>query len=122
MRKSVADGGRTMTNHHTNESRLGLLRTAAVVAVAVAAAGSGPIRAADAPLFRRHVVPTLSRLGCNAGGACHGTVKGQNGFRLSLFGGQPAEDYTRLTREVGGRRIDLLSPDDSLILLKATGR
>jgi hypothetical protein len=111
-----------MANHPANESHLGLLRTAAVVAVAVAAAGSGSTRAADAPLFSRHVVPILSRLGCNAGGACHGTVKGQNGFRLSLFGAQPAEDFTRLTREISGRRINLLSPDDSLILLKATGR
>ena len=74
------------------------------------------------PLFSRHVVPTLSRLGCNAGGSCHGTVKGQNGFRLSLFGGQPAEDFNRLTRELAGRRLDLLRPDDSLILLKAAGR
>ena len=74
------------------------------------------------PLFSRHVVPTLSRLGCNGGGSCHGTVKGQNGFRLSLFGGQPAEDFNRLTRELAGRRLDLPRPDDSLILLKATGR
>src|SRR5262249_53791061 len=74
------------------------------------------------PLFSRHVVPTLSGLGCNGGGSCHGTVKGQNGFRLSLFGGQPAEDFNRLTREFSGRRLDLLRPDDSLILLKATGR
>ncbi len=74
------------------------------------------------PLFSRHVVPILSRLGCNAGGSCHGTVKGQNGFRLSLFGGQPTEDFKRLTREGGGRRLDLQHPDASLILLKATGQ
>jgi hypothetical protein len=74
------------------------------------------------PSFSRQVVPMLSRLGCNAGGACHGTVKGQNGFRLSLFGAQPAEDFNRLTREFSGRRLDLLRPDDSLILLKAAGR
>src|SRR6266446_6743279 len=70
---------------------------------------ANPLRAAEAPandsqpktapLFSRHVVPILSRLGCNAGGSCHGIVKGQNGFRLSLFGGQPAADIVRLTRE-----------------------
>jgi hypothetical protein len=84
------------------------------------------VRAADAPsslpLFSRHVVPVLSRLGCNAGGACHGTVKGQNGFRLSLFGAQPATDFARLTREFGARRLSFLDPDRSLILLKATGQ
>src|SRR5262249_53230765 len=79
-------------------------------------------RSETTPLFSRHVVPTLSRLGCNGGGSCHGTVKGQNGFRLSLFGGQPAEDFNRLTRQFSGRRLDLLRPDESLILLKATGR
>src|SRR5262245_15961123 len=40
------------------------------------------------PLFSRQIVPILSRLGCNAGGSCHGVVKGQAGFRLSLFGGK----------------------------------
>src|SRR5262245_17075977 len=74
------------------------------------------------PLFSRHVVPVLSRLGCNAGGSCHGVVKGQNGFRLSLFGAQPALDFERLTREVMGRRLNPLDPDRSLILLKATGQ
>jgi hypothetical protein len=74
------------------------------------------------PQFSRHVVPVLSRLGCNAGGACHGIVKGQNGFRLSLFGGQPALDFDRLTREVAGRRLNYQDPDRSLILLKATGQ
>ena len=79
-------------------------------------------RPESTPLFSRHVVPILSRLGCNAGGSCHGTVKGQNGFRLSLFGGQPAEDFKRLTREIGGRRLDVQQPDASLVLLKATGQ
>lgn len=30
------------------------------------------------PLFSRHLVPLLGRLGCNSG-ACHGAVQGQNG-------------------------------------------
>jgi hypothetical protein len=95
---------------------------ALVFGFGILSACPGVVRAEDTPLFSRHVVPILSRLGCNAGGSCHGTVKGQNGFRLSLFGGQPAEDFKRLTREIGGRRLDVEQPDDSLILLKATGR
>ncbi len=86
---------------------------------AVLHAADGPD---GAPLFSRHVVPVLARLGCNAGGSCHGIVKGQNGFRLSLFGAQPALDFERLTREFGARRLDLQEPDRSLILLKATGQ
>jgi hypothetical protein len=85
-------------------------------------AADPPATSSDPPLFSRHVVPVLARLGCNGGGACHGTVKGQNGFRLSLFGAQPAVDFERLTREVGGRRLNFLDPDRSLILLKATGQ
>ena len=77
---------------------------------------------AESPSFTREVVPVLSRLGCNAGGSCHGIVKGQEGFRLSLFGAQPADDFARLTREFGGRRLDSNRPDSSLILMKATGQ
>jgi hypothetical protein len=73
------------------------------------------------PLFSRHVVPIFSKLGCNAG-ACHGAVQGQNGFRLSLFGMDPALDHERLVRDSAGRRISTFDPDASLLLLKATGR
>ena len=74
----------------------------------------------DEPLFSRHVVPLFSRLGCNSG-ACHGTVQGQNGFRLSLFGVDPAQDRDNLLRDSGGRRLDLNNPANSLFLLKAVG-
>src|SRR3954470_22130616 len=84
-----------------------------------------PLRAGEAavppdPLFSRHVVPLFSRLGCNAG-ACHGAVKGQNGFRLSLFGADPAADHDRRRREANGRRLNHFSPEASLLLMKATG-
>ena len=69
-----------------------------------------PVLAAETvptlPLFSRHVIPLFSRLGCNAG-SCHGAVKGQNGFRLSLFGAEPAADHQRLLRESAGRRLNL---------------
>jgi hypothetical protein len=73
------------------------------------------------PRFSRHVEAVFSRLGCNAG-TCHGAVQGQNGFRLSLFAANPTIDHERLVREVNGRRLNVLDPDASLLLLKATGR
>ncbi|MSR52595.1 MAG: DUF1553 domain-containing protein [Gemmataceae bacterium] len=86
--------------------------------------GLTPLGAAEPvptdPLFSRHVVPIFSRLGCNAGG-CHGAVKGQNGFRLSLFGAEPTSDHARLLREANGRRLNRLTFDDSLLLLKGSG-
>jgi hypothetical protein len=80
-----------------------------------------PCRADEEVRFRRHLVPLLARLGCNAGN-CHGAVQGQNGFRLSLFGVDPDGDRQNLLREFGGRRLDFSDPDNSLFLLKAVGR
>jgi hypothetical protein len=101
----------------------------AFASVLVHAALPGPLHAGPEtrtavpaqPLFSRHVVPVFSRLGCNAG-SCHGAVQGQNGFRLTLFGADPALDHARLLREFGGRRLNLTEPDASLLLLKAAGR
>lgn len=75
----------------------------------------------DVVRFNRDVTALFSRLGCN-GGTCHGAVKGQNGFRLSLFAADPAADHERLLREFSGRRLNMQNPDASLLLLKATGR
>ncbi len=71
--------------------------------------------------FQRHVMPTLTALGCNTG-ACHGSARGQDGFHLSLFGFDPKGDHYRLTQELIGRRINLAIPEDSLMLTKATGK
>jgi hypothetical protein len=70
--------------------------------------------------FERHVMGLLSKAGCNAG-SCHGSFQGKNGFRLSLFGYDPAMDFAALTRDNLGRRVNLQSPDDSLVLTKAVG-
>ena len=70
--------------------------------------------------FRRDVMPVFMRAGCNAG-SCHGSARGKDGFRLSLFGFDPEGDYFRLTRELGYRRVNLAVPDDSLVLQKALG-
>lgn len=69
--------------------------------------------------FRLDVLPIFMAKGCNVGG-CHGASRGQDGFRLSLFGFDPAGDYQRLTREIPGRRVDLAFPATSLLLEKAT--
>ena len=67
------------------------------------------------------MIAALSRAGCNSG-ACHGSPQGKNGFRLSLRGADPDLDFATLVREQGGRRTNPLAPDDSLILLKGSGR
>jgi len=70
--------------------------------------------------FRRDVVPVLSQAGCNMG-ACHGTPTGKGGFKLSLRGYLPGQDFFTLTREAGGRRINPLAADTSLVLRKPLG-
>jgi hypothetical protein len=70
--------------------------------------------------FVRDVMPTLSRLGCNAG-TCHGAAKGKNGFKLSLRGYDPIFDHRSLTDDLKGRRFNRAAPDASLMLLKCTG-
>src|SRR5207247_5423873 len=69
--------------------------------------------------FPNQIVPIFTNPGCNAGG-CHGKSSGQNGFRLSLLGFEPAEDYEHLVKEARGRRLFPASPENSLLLLKAT--
>ena len=82
---------------------------------------SRPASAAEVVEFRRDVIAALSRAGCNSG-ACHGSPQGKNGFRLSLRGGDADLDYQTLARDQGGRRVNLQSPDESLFLLKGSGR
>ncbi len=76
----------------------------------------------DRPIsFKLDVMPVFLRAGCNVGG-CHGSARGKDGFRLSLFGFDPDGDYNRLTREQPGRRLNLAVPEDSLLLTKCTGK
>jgi hypothetical protein len=70
--------------------------------------------------FENDVTPLLNRFGCNSSG-CHGNAEGQNGFKLSVFGFDPAFDYNALVKESRGRRIFVGSPDASLLLGKASG-
>jgi len=72
----------------------------------------------EVPDFRRHVLPLLGRLGCNAR-ACHGSLQGKGDFRLSLFGYDFKADHEAL---VGGDepRADVKNPAASLMLYKPT--
>lgn len=93
----------------------GLLALVASLAFAAFA----PTQAHAETHFTTDILPILTKAGCNAG-ACHGAATGQGGFKLSLHGYAPALDHQRITRELGGRRIDLAHPDESLLLRKAT--
>jgi hypothetical protein len=70
--------------------------------------------------FRNDVIPAFSQAGCNTG-ACHGTPTGKGGFKLSLRGYLPDQDYVTLSREAGGRRVNPLAADTSMILRKPLG-
>lgn len=97
-----------------NLSRLNLL--AAFVAA--------PAFAADAPRplnFANDIVPILTKGSCNSGG-CHGKAGGQNGFKLSLLGFEPQEDYEHIVKEARGRRVFPAAPEQSLLLTKAVAQ
>ena len=75
----------------------------------------------DLPVnFPNQVTPVFTKFGCNGGG-CHGKSGGQNGFRLSLLGFEPAEDFEFLVKEAKGRRLFPAAPDRSLLLQKGAG-
>ncbi len=80
----------------------------------------GPIEA-DPPVdFQRDVQPVFTKLACNSG-PCHGKQRGQNGFQLSLLGFDSDFDFDALTKEARGRRVQVASPADSLLLQKPIG-
>ncbi len=70
--------------------------------------------------YVRDVMPTMSKMGCNAG-TCHGSANGKNGFKLSLRGYDPLFDHRALTDDLAGRRFNRAAPDQSLMLLKPSG-
>lgn len=104
----VADGEGTLTFTYGEHT--------ASATVAVTNAGAVLPRS-----FRNDVQPVLLRSGCNSG-SCHGSARGKNGFRLSLFGFDPALDYLSLTRELRSRRINPAIPEESLMLTKPAGQ
>ncbi|MDQ3624265.1 MAG: hypothetical protein M3463_17545 [Verrucomicrobiota bacterium] len=94
------------------------VRTALRLAVTIA--GMALTAAAEERLdFRTRILPILTKAGCNTGN-CHGAAVGQGGFKLSLLGYDPVQDHLNITRERGGRRVDVESPARSLIMRKST--
>jgi hypothetical protein len=80
------------------------------------------VQRAEAPFpvsFAGDILPILTKYGCN-GGSCHGALNGQNGFKLSLFGYEPENDYEMIVHKHDGRRLNLSDPEKSLLLLKPT--
>jgi hypothetical protein len=71
--------------------------------------------------FIEHISPILSKAGCNMG-ACHASQHGKGGFVLSVFGFEPDKDAAMMARDRDRRRVNLLEPEQSLILQKPTMR
>lgn len=69
------------------------------------------------PDYIQDVNPILARVGCNSG-TCHGSQDGKNGFKLSLRGYDPIFDVRALTDDLAARRVNVASPESSLILAK----
>ncbi|MCH2200923.1 MAG: DUF1553 domain-containing protein [Fuerstiella sp.] len=104
----LADGQVTITAEWQNQA------TSQVSVLVSGFASPPPIS------FRNQIVPIFTRLGCNGGG-CHGKSGGQNGFKLSLLGFYPDEDFEFIRKENRGRRAFPGAPQESLLVKKAIG-
>lgn len=109
--RPVADGETTISI----VAKLGDSTQAAQVPVVVKDAKD------DSAAFASDVMPLLSRLGCNQS-SCHGSAKGKNGLKLSMFGAEPDADYAAVTKSAYGRRINRVEPQKSLLLVKPTAQ
>jgi hypothetical protein len=67
--------------------------------------------------FKNGTLAALTKSGCNMG-ACHGSPSGKGGFRLSLRAYDPVLDIVTLRSEYYGRRTNIVSPAESLLLRK----
>lgn len=68
--------------------------------------------------FVRDIQPILTKAGCNAG-VCHAkAITGQRGFRLSVLGFEPEEDYEAIVKQGKGRRVFPPAPEESLLITK----
>ena len=87
---------------------------ARTVPVKVSGLGAAPV-----VRFDEQIMPVLAKFGCSQG-SCHAAQYGQGGFKLSVFGFDPAADYFAIRRDNQSRRLNLLDAEKSLLLLKAT--
>ncbi len=69
--------------------------------------------------FDTEIVPVFTKAGCNIG-SCHGAAIGRGGLRLSLYGTNPELDFRSIVQELEGRRVNIASPEKSLLFLKPT--
>jgi hypothetical protein len=92
---------------------------AVLLAIACATAPAGAQAPTAEPTFRGDVLPLLQQKGC-ASAYCHGAATGRGGFKLSLFGSDPAADWRAIASDLAGRRLDLAAPERSLLLRKPT--
>lgn len=90
-----------------------------VLLTSLAAGARGPACGESPVDFDTQIIPLLTRQSCNAG-ACHGAAAGRGGFKLSLFGSDPAADHEALVHDLEGRRVNLVDPELSLLVRKAT--
>ncbi len=67
--------------------------------------------------FLEQVRPVIYKAGCMMG-ACHAAQYGQGGFKLSVFGFDPAGDRNAIARDSQGRRYNPLEVEKSLFLRK----
>lgn len=67
--------------------------------------------------FTEQIQPVIYKLGCSMG-ACHAAQYGQGGFKLSVFGFDPAADREAIARDSRGRRFNPIEVDKSLFLRK----
>ncbi|EMI53139.1 DUF1549 domain-containing protein [Rhodopirellula sallentina] len=120
MFKAIFNNGVASITPHRR--KLSLILAVFVVGIAsTTVAANENVADSDAPSFRRDVMPVFFRAGCNAG-SCHGAASGKDGFMLSLFGYDPKGDYHRTVNEMVGRRVNTAVPEQSLLLLKSTGK
>ena len=114
-----------MPSHHSNSSKKLLAEVVLpfLVVMGWLLGQPGVVLAEEKKIsFVNDIAPVLTRAGCNQG-LCHAKAGGgQNGFQLSLLGFEPQEDYEHIVQESLGRRLSFSSPDQSLLLLKASGK
>lgn len=107
----VAINGRTLVAGATGQAAIratcnGQTATATVKVAATAAA--------PGISFTRDLLSILTTKGCN-NSSCHGSPAGKAGFKLSLYGSDPAADHRMITVD---RRIQRAEPANSLLLRK----